>query len=1013
MAQNIVVYTDDTDFGTLDDDLNSNFLTLQSNFSGTIFPANPTTGQSCFRTDRGEDVVGGGITGLMYIYSGNANAGESGWLLDLETSTIANELINARGSKLTLDQRLDVIMNEDGTLKPTATTGSQWTIGGYTFTYVDSSSFKTSGNTTDIFLANRRVKVNLEFSVVYGEVVSTVYDGGQDETTVTLDILTLDNTLVSVQHALVTLDEENGSLDVNSRSESAILHRTVPMRVKATEALSKGDLVKWSGYNSGEDAIEVVKTITQLDTCIGIANEDMALNEFGDVVTRGLIEGMDTSSQTGGTTMYSIGGGLASPDKPNGTFQAVAYVVKSHAITGAAMVDIGEHSCGLFRKNTVAQMESIDSPVDDDSCIVTDLDRGGLFIYDSTEVGNDNQGTNFSGWIRQYSGAVNVKWFGAKGDDSTDDSASIQATLDNSNNIYFPGGIYLHSTALTKYGNVSIFGEGKDSTIIKDTSTSSTYGITLGGTAPTQIAELSTDAVKGEQSFTLASAETLSDNDIVMIYNPTDYSWSAARTYYRAGEMCRVSGDSNSTEVSLYNSLIDDYVVADVDVYKMNMAEVNLIGFSVIANDESGSNGLNVVYAKDSLINNIAVFNGGNTSMSISLSYGVNIKNCIFNNNKEIGATGTNYGLAIGNSQEVNIIGISAFGQRHGLATGGADNYSVSCRYINISNSNFYSESLQSLDMHGNAEYFNFNNNLIEHGIVVAGDNHIITSNIIVGKIFNSSAIYIAEAIGLNYEISDNKIEVIVSSSITGRGLGLDFQGFENITRDGLLSIKDNVFNINSEGNTNSNNAVYLYRTSASDIDSNIDIIISGNTIKTLENDDNQVYIRNLDLTNGFGNIIIRDNSLTNSNIYLAGKSKSVDIDNNHLDTPYSYGIYCLSLECNFVNITNNKISRAKYSSVMVTGVTDESSIKVVNITGNVALDGNIEDTGSSSTNASVYVTKATQVKWFNNFTGSVETYAQRDYAIGTVTDYYHGSNVLLTGSATAVNNSATTTTVI
>lgn len=48
-----------------------------------------------------------------------------------------------------------------------------------------------------------------------------------------------------------------------------------------------------------------------------------------------------------------------------------------------------------------------------DVVIVRDLDRGGTFIYDSTEVVNHNGGTNFNGWLRQYSGEVNLKWFGA------------------------------------------------------------------------------------------------------------------------------------------------------------------------------------------------------------------------------------------------------------------------------------------------------------------------------------------------------------------------------------------------------------------------------------------------------------------------------------------------------------------------------------------------------------------------------------------------------------------------
>ena len=88
----------------------------------------------------------------------------------------------------------------------------------------------------------------------------------------------------------------------------------------------------------------------------------------------------------------------------------------------------GKLSTSSYTVDTVAAMEAL-TPTYGQSCIVTDLDRGGIFVYDSGLVGSDNQGTNFSGWIRQYSGAVNVKWFGA--DESlTDNEIYINNAID-------------------------------------------------------------------------------------------------------------------------------------------------------------------------------------------------------------------------------------------------------------------------------------------------------------------------------------------------------------------------------------------------------------------------------------------------------------------------------------------------------------------------------------------------------------------------------------------------------
>lgn len=114
---------------------------------------------------------------------------------------------------------------------------------------------------------------------------------------------------------------------------------------------------------------------------------------------------------------------------------------------------------------------------------------GGDFYWDSTSNDADNSGTVFQvtgvatgRWKRLYSGAINVKWFGAKGDGSTDDTialnkcfnfAYIQKLLKYT--IYFPYGTYLISEGLdwgTGNSSLTMFGDGVDKTSISLTDTS-------------------------------------------------------------------------------------------------------------------------------------------------------------------------------------------------------------------------------------------------------------------------------------------------------------------------------------------------------------------------------------------------------------------------------------------------------------------------------------------------------------------------------------------------------------
>jgi len=102
--------------------------------------------------------------------------------------------------------------------------------------------------------------------------------------------------------------------------------------------------------------------------------------------------------------------------------------------------------------------------------------NGGTIIDPSVSLANQGTGVGTGCWIRQYSEVINVKWFGAKGDDSTDDVLAIQSAIDSISGggiVFAPSGIYRTSLPLVLAESyTSLIGEGEYATEIKSTSVS-------------------------------------------------------------------------------------------------------------------------------------------------------------------------------------------------------------------------------------------------------------------------------------------------------------------------------------------------------------------------------------------------------------------------------------------------------------------------------------------------------------------------------------------------------------
>jgi hypothetical protein len=103
---------------------------------------------------------------------------------------------------------------------------------------------------------------------------------------------------------------------------------------------------------------------------------------------------------------------------------------------------------------------------------------GGIFYWDSASTATVDSGTIFAAdeggtgrWIRVFTGWVNVKWFGATGDGTTDDQAAVQAAINSfgtsfSGTLFFPSGEYLFGSALSVPRGILLLGDGIPGTAV-------------------------------------------------------------------------------------------------------------------------------------------------------------------------------------------------------------------------------------------------------------------------------------------------------------------------------------------------------------------------------------------------------------------------------------------------------------------------------------------------------------------------------------------------------------------
>ena len=110
-------------------------------------------------------------------------------------------------------------------------------------------------------------------------------------------------------------------------------------RIKADENLLKGQPVKYDSFNIGQNAINVSLSNQLTDVTIGLAEEDISQGSFGNIITAGVLDHVDTTDFNEGEILYVDGlGQLTGVEPTSGYSQPIAICLKSQQNNGALQV---------------------------------------------------------------------------------------------------------------------------------------------------------------------------------------------------------------------------------------------------------------------------------------------------------------------------------------------------------------------------------------------------------------------------------------------------------------------------------------------------------------------------------------------------------------------------------------------------------------------------------------------------------------------------------------------------
>ena len=335
--------------------------------------------------------------------------------------------------------------------------------------------------------------------------------------------------------------------------------------------------------------------------------------------------------------------------------------------------------------------------------------------------------------------SVSVKDFGAVGDKTTDDTASIQAAFDGgSKNIFFPSGTYKISSGLNITSSVNV---SCDKNVVIDGS-SIPASVTLGeqhvvkatGSIGSSVA-LTSNITEEDITITLSSTSGLSAGDYILVSSTAKFAAGWTGNNYQ-GWVTTIESVDSGTQITVSTKAFSDLLVSDTAVVqKISPISVRWTGGKMLGRGLNGGHvGFPLSYCVDSTVDGLEIDGCEGSGVSFSTCFNchatrLSVKNCL--STPALGNTG--YGFVAVNGTQYSSCSHSYFERcRHSVSGGGA----YPARFIDILHNHSVDggRGTRDFDCHEPCFFWKFDGNSTvgdNGGFIIRGQYVNITNNYI------------------------------------------------------------------------------------------------------------------------------------------------------------------------------------------------------------------------------------------------------------------------------------------